>query len=500
MSPFFIFNNLSFAEQIFGFLVFAMTAWLAFDSYAIRKDFLTASRGIGFALLALSQVATAFSFGIETYEYLGHIVRIIGLVLVFWNLVLEKPVERPSLNAVLLLPPLASAVMYFSFWDTVLFFGIAFLSYRQYKKEDKKSLISFIYAFSLLTVSSIFSFFYTTGHFDFYWITGHLFEIAGFIFLAVWVWQYMQLRLREELLLIFFSVALFISIIVTLAFSMILISQIELSVSNNLATNSRTIDYLVIHLKEESLSKARLFASNVDLRESLLKSDFSKIEKISNTFMETENLGFLTIADKDGNVILRSQSIAKRTDNILKEKAIIKATEGFSVATIEPTPVEKFSIRSASPIIMQNGALIGYVLTGFILDSTFTDSIKKITGLDITIFDNDMVVASTITGVDGRTRIEGTKLNNEEVFAEVLSKGVPMTIRADIITKPYVASYMPLKNIDDETVGMISLAKSQREIFEIANDTNILTLISVIIIMALLSMPIFRFTKRLIEY
>ncbi|HRY62954.1 MAG TPA: hypothetical protein P5056_04270, partial [Candidatus Paceibacterota bacterium] len=141
MSSFFIFNNLNFAEQMFGALVFAMTAWLAFDAYMIRRDFLTASRGIGFGLLVLSQIFAAFSFGSENYEYVGHVIRLLGLILVLWNLLLEKPVERPSINAVFVLPSIATALFFFNFWDAVLFFTIAFLSYRQYKNEDKKTLL-----------------------------------------------------------------------------------------------------------------------------------------------------------------------------------------------------------------------------------------------------------------------------------------------------------------------------------------------------------------------
>ena len=149
---------------------------------------------------------------------------------------------------------------------------------------------------------------------------------------------------------------------------------------------------------------------------------------------------------------------------------------------------------------MQNGTLVGYVLAGFPLDNAFVDSLKKITGLDVSIFDKDAVVASTITGIDERSRISGTKLSNEDVSLAVLKNGNPLTIRADIVTKPYISSYFPLRNIDNNVVGMVSIAKSQKEIFEIANATNILTLVSVIIIMAVLSIPIFRFTRSLIEF
>jgi hypothetical protein len=484
---------------MFGALVFAMTAWLAFDSYTIRRDFLTGSRGLGFSLLVISQILGAFSFGSETYAYAGYILRLLGLILVLWNLILEKPVERPSLNAVFVLPSIVTAAVYFNFWDIVLFSVIAFLSYRQYRNEDKKTLLPSIYAFSLLAMSALASVFYTAGHFDAIWIIGHIIEIAGFVALAIWVWQYLKLRVREMLLLIFFSASLLVSIVVTLAFSMILIRQIELAIMNNLSANIKLADYLILHLKEESLSKARIFSSTVELRNALTKNDFSKLEKLANNFIVQENLSLLTVADRDGNVVLRANQTSAKVDNILVGKAGQMASEGYSIATIDSFAGEKFAIKAISPVISSAGTIVGYTITGFILDNPFVDSLKKITGLDVSVYDKNKVVASTITGLDDRTRISGTLLSNILVEDTVLKNGKSITLNNDIVTKPYISSYLALEDFENGAVGMISLAKSQREMFEIANTTNILTLISVMIIMAMLAAPIFKFSKRLLE-
>lgn len=499
MSPYFIFNNIHFAEQMFGALVFAMTAWLAFDAYSIRKDFLTASRGIGFLFLVISQMFAAFSLLSETYSYVENILMIIGLILVLWNLILEKPVKRPDLNAVIVLPSMATAVMYFKFWEVILLFTIAFLSYRQYKNEDKKTLLPFIFSFSVLAVSSLTSFFYTSGRFDAAWIFGHLLEVVGLSLLTIWVWQYLKMRIREMLLMIFFSGALLVSIVVTLAFSMILVRQIELAVMNNLTTNVKLADYLILHLKEESLSKSRIFASTVDLRDSLMKNDFGKIEKMATSFVDQENLSLLNVADKNGDIIIRTGRTARKEDNVLAGRVGQMLEDGYSVATIDSDSGDKFSIKALSPVLSPGGSVIGYVVAGFVLDNPFVDSLKKITGLDVSVYDNDNISASTIVGLDGRTRISGTNLSDLFIYENVLKSGKSLTLSHDIVSRPFVSSYLPLRNINNDVVGMISVSRSQREIFEIANTTNILTLIAVIIIMVILALPIFRFSRKLLE-
>lgn len=499
MSPLFIFNNLNFADQMFGALVFTMTAWLAFDAYIVRKDFLTASRGLGFALLVLGQILGTFSFGVETYDYAAYVLRIVGLVLVAWNLLLEDPVDKQSFKALFILPSITTATIYFNFWEAILFLAVAFLSYKQFKKEDKKALLPFIYAFSFLAISALTSLFYTSGRYDAVWILGHIVEIIGFSALSIWVWQYLKLRVREMLLLIFFSASLLISIVVTLAFSMILIRQIELMVMNDLSANARLADYAILHMEEESLSKAKLFSSSAELRKSLGINDLGEVDKLVNTFMAQQNLGLVTVADRDGNVVVRSHQRVRKGDNIIAGKEERAVMDNGSFITIDSSLGEKFSIKAVSPVVAEGGSVVGYVIAGFILDNNFADSLKRVTGLDVSIYDKDRVVASTILGFDDSTRISGTYLSNSFIEDAVLKNGRSITINNDIVLKPFLSSYFAFSDSGRHVSGMMSLSKSQREILEIANTTNVLTLISVIIIMVILAVPIFAFSKRLLE-
>ena len=53
MSLFFWLNNIHYSLQLFGGLAFLLVAWLAIDSFLIRRDFITFSRGLGFLFLAV---------------------------------------------------------------------------------------------------------------------------------------------------------------------------------------------------------------------------------------------------------------------------------------------------------------------------------------------------------------------------------------------------------------------------------------------------------------
>ena len=147
--------------------------------------------------------------------------------------------------------------------------------------------------------------------------------------------------------------------------------------------------------------------------------------------------------------------------------------------------------------IMQAGKTIGAVIAGYPLDNALLDNIKRLTGLEMFIYDNDTSSAATALAQDGRTRLVGVAIKDTAVTNAVLTEGHSLTARANLYGQPYLASYLPLKNGDDKIIGMISAAKPQQDILDIANATNRLTLITVILIMLVLLWPIYTFTKRL---
>lgn len=496
MSLFFILNNAHFAVEVLGALAFLVVAWLALDAYFLRRDFLTASRGAGFILLSAWQIIHAFNINSVPLTYLGLFFYILGLVLVFLNLVLERPVGRPKFEAILILPAVSVVLFYTGIAASLLYLAITFMAYQQYRRELKKSLRSFLAGFLFLSLGAAASIFYGADSVGALWMAGHLFEAAGFGGLILWVWQYLQLRVREEMVLIFISAALTISIIVTLAFSIILVNQIEDATRANLLTNAKVLDLYVARLKEEALAKSRLLAETGGMENLLAKRDFGRLNAATEKYLGDEKLGFLIVLDKNGEVVLRAHALSQREDNLSGEAAVKAALSGKDFVTIEQSPAEKFSIRAASPLRLKN-KVVGAVVAGFLLDNALVDNIKRVTGLEMSILEGNMVVSTTLLGPDGRTRGTDIKITDREVISNVLEKGEALTLRTKILSRPALASYLPLKDANGKIVGMISSLKPQQEILALANATNRLTLVTVVILMLILSAPIYLLTKRL---
>ncbi len=496
MSLYFLLNNLHFALEILGALAFLIVAWLALDSLRIRSDLLTASRAAGFLLLAVWQILHAFGLSSILGNYAAFAVYILGLVFVLLNLILERPVVRPKFEAILLLPAAAALAPYVNALASIFLILITFLAYQQYKHELKKSIKPFWIGFVLLSLGGLASIFENPDSLGAVWMLGHIFEFLGFASLIYWAWQYLQLRIREELVLILVSGALAVSIIVTLAFSIILVNQIESATKANLLSNAKVLDLYVGRLKEEALAKSELLAGTAGFENLLAKNDFLKLETAASSYLESEHLGFLSIVNKNGEVVLRAHALTQRGDDLSNDAAVAAALVGKDLVTIESSQAEKFSVRAASPLRLR-GKIVGAAVTGFLLDNALADDIKRVTGLEVSILDGDTVVATTLLNPDGRSRSTGIKIIDSEVKSAVLAGGQEIVLRTEISSRQVLASYTPVKNSEGKIIGMLSSVKPQQEILNLANATNRLTLVTVAVLMLILAFPIYLATKRL---
>ena len=495
MSALFFLNILYFSLEVFGALVFFIIAWLAFDAYLLRKDALSFSRSMGFLLLAFWQLLHAFNPSSDILMYAGYLIYYAGLSLIIIGLWKESFLPRPKFEAMFIVPSIAS--LYFML-NGIAFAGlltIALLSFRQYKKESKKSLLPYSLGFLFLAIRAGTSLFYHSDSIWFLWSIGHLFELAGFLFLGWWVWSYLQSRVREKMLIILTAITLFMAIVVSSSFSAIVVGQIQEATGENLIANTKVLNNALSRLKEEAGAKVALIAQEEALKTSLRENNVTSLDTLLSGDIKKSDLEFLMVLDNRGIVILRAHAFIKRGDDLSAERAVKSALDGESLVSIESSAGEGFSIRAASPIF-SGGKMIGVLVGGFRLDDAFVDSIKNLTGLDTSVYNGMTRVATTIFNPDQQQRSAGITETNENIIDAVMIRKVPITTSFQVSSKYYLTAYVPI--IDDgQTVGMISSAKAQSRIITTIDKTNQLTLITVVILMFILALPVYFITRRL---
>ena len=495
MSFYFLVTNLHFAFGMIGVIVLLMVAWLNYDSFKQESNSLVLMRCVGILFFLDWQILHSLDVKNDLILYFGYALLIIGLGFIIISFAQSKQL---SMSAVIVIPTFTLYIQQLSIISSILFFAVAYFAFRQWKKEYNKTWVPFATAFL------IFGFVYfinildsMQNHTSLIYILNNLLELVGFVFLTVWVWQYMRLRISESAVMILVGVIFTLSTIITLAFSTILIGRVINETSNNLLTNVKVLDFSLNGMKREALSKVQLVAKDVDIINAINSNDFSALDEVSGSLLEKYNLGFLIITDKNGAVLVRGNALSKRGDSLIGERVYEEALLKNSMVTIEDSVAEGFSIRAGAPIYDRNNKIIGVAIDGFQLDNALADKMRKLTGFEMFIYKNNMSIAGSALGIDGRSRLSGNKIDDSVIYKTVLSEGKNFTGSIEINGARFHSSYMPLINGDDKIVGMIASAKPEQDIVNVADATNRLTLLTVLGILLILVFPIYFISKRI---
>ena len=205
---------------------------------------------------------------------------------------------------------------------------------------------------------------------------------------------------------------------------------------------------------------AKLTASRKVLAEAIEKGDTAFVQKLGKEVMRDSKAGFITIADKNGNVVGRGHS-DKAGDSVLSQPNVKKALAGEASTGIEEGTVVKFSLRAGAPVKIGD-KVVGSVTTGVDLtpaDHAVVEEVKKLFGIECTLFQGDTRVTTTLMK-DGQ-RVIGTKMDNPKVLDTVLAKGQRFLAINKILGKDYTTAYWPLKDASGKVIGMLFIGKDR---------------------------------------
>ncbi|OHB75746.1 MAG: hypothetical protein A2Z25_23460, partial [Planctomycetes bacterium RBG_16_55_9] len=252
------------------------------------------------------------------------------------------------------------------------------------------------------------------------------------------------------------------------------------------------------------------------IRDALLNNDMKTLTEELEKVRKAEGLDILTLTDDSGRVLGRlrnpsisgdSQAADSLVSRVLAGRQAVAATvivpeeelrkEGADLveqACIEyiPTPKAKptletrqssgMMIKTAAPILAPDGQLLGVLYGGNLLNRNYkiVDKVKetvyqgvKYKGKDIgtaTIFQGDLRISTNVLRTDG-TRAIGTRIS-QEVYEQVLVKGLPWIDRAFVVNNWYISAYEPIRDIRDDIVGILYVGILEEKFIDMRNRTT----------------------------
>lgn len=272
-----------------------------------------------------------------------------------------------------------------------------------------------------------------------------------------------NLRISTKLLAM--ALGLILVFLVTLSASLILVINIVLGsyMENQVKSNADVLEKNLQLMEKKAYAATDWFTNSPRLISALKSGNRESAVEAGRLAMKSMGFDYMVITDTTGRVFVRAHSPESYGDSIMNQVSIQKALKGERSSGLEEGAPVKFSVRAAAPLV-DNGRIIGAVSLGYILSSNeFTDEQKRLLGCDVTVFDGDERIATSLTENGGK-RLVGTKMEHADIINTVLKQGNNYYGKTTIRGILFYTAYMPLKGTDGSVKGMLFIGKEARVI------------------------------------
>jgi two-component system NtrC family sensor kinase len=309
----------------------------------------------------------------------------------------------------------------------------------------------------------------------------------------------MKMSLRSKLVVSFLAVIIICGLAATVVGIHLIGDTIISQAQDRVRTDLNSAREIYRQEAESLKDMVRFTALRFFIKDAVKDDNVGSLQKELEKIRNAESLDILTLTDEMGKVIVRSRKLSVIGDNqagdefvsqVLSAEEIVCGTvilpkeellkEGPDLAEQayikfihtqkeKPSPKTELTsgmmIKAAAPVFGSNGNLVGVLYGGHLLNRNYkiVDGVKetvyqgvKYKGKDIgtaTIFQGDLRVSTNVKKEDG-SRAIGTRVS-EEVYEQVLVKGLPWIDRAFVVNNWYIAAYEPIKDIRGEIIGIL---------------------------------------------
>ncbi|MGA2667860.1 MAG: cache domain-containing protein [Ignavibacteria bacterium] len=304
----------------------------------------------------------------------------------------------------------------------------------------------------------------------------------------------------QSQLIIYFTIAILTpTLIISIIGTKLIYNQIVTRAENKSISDLNSAREIYRNKISQIEYITRLTAARSFIISSLIENNSDTLQKELQVTLMREKLDIFTIVDKKGRVVSRGRNAFKSGDTLLTDKFIQrvldsgKTVSGTDIVPAEelakesyelvdkasmniiPTPKSKprkeqhetsgMMIKSASPLFDRNKNLVGVLMGGILLNRNYeiVDKIKEVVhekevykGQEIgtaTIFENDYRISTNVKNEDGSYAI--STLVSDEVYDRVLLEGERYVGDAFVVNAWYLAAYEPIRNIDNNIVGIL---------------------------------------------
>lgn len=524
----FLLINGHFVLNLLSGLVTFAVAWLYFDAWTISKNKRDGSKALGFLLLCLSFVvqsasveqtnlSTPLFIGVAAITTLANSLEIAGYLVLITGQLIDPiqplPSYRKTKKSLAFLPFTSLGIgTILGIANPILatITGLLYLHRATNGLEHHLKPISlsfFILSFSrLVSLATVFqntnnvNLNNLTAPFGPLWIIEHTLLTLSMLVLGIWVWSYLVKRIETQLFMIFTSTILLIFLATTVTFTGSLITDIRKNTLASLNTNANVLSFAIENKKEAIKADATLLANNPKIRSALADKNTKDLDETIASLVFSKKIDQLAIVESTGQIITTEQGLSG--GSLSDDPLVRRATENQAVSAIVTKPqatTPAVTVSAASPIKNDTGEVVGVIRISNNIDNAFVDGLKKSTGLEASIYADNVRAATTFIAVDGKSRWLGVREENSNIKETVLLSGENYTGPTNLLGTPFLAAYNPLKDINDNPIGMLFVGTTQQEIINLASQSLERTFLITIALLTISIIPSYLISNYIVD-
>jgi hypothetical protein len=516
----FLWQNFHFTVNLFSALAFFSVFWLYLDAWLERKTLKDGLKILGFLFLSLGFLVHAtlvesvsvipLIFENDLNEKISLILINMGYLALLVGLISDPLQPKPNVSNVFgvslgvmsktmlacLLAPISCVLVA---W---FYLRRATLGLENHLK--RVSLAFFFFSvYELINLGSLFSnsanvdIYNLVNPFGYLWIAGLIVESIGAVILIVWAFSYLLKRINSQLFIIFISMIISIFLITTVSFSFLLLKNIQNETLARLKTDVSVLSYSLESKKSEAMALVSVLAQDQGLTKAILDNDKKALWTSASGLLLNHKLSSVVIIDKNGLILARGEDHDRVGDSVSGDPSVRKVLQGLEVSTAmsrESAVSPVVLVRSAVPV-RNSGLIVGAIVTETLLDNAYLDGIKKATGLEVAVFGDGVLAATTISDLNGVRRPIGIRETNAEVKKRVFTSGNDYSGLVSILNTDYYAVYRPLKDMDNSIVGMLLVCRPASSVLTAAGQSTQLTFLVAVTLILLSIVPSYLVSK-----
>ncbi len=249
-------------------------------------------------------------------------------------------------------------------------------------------------------------------------------------------------------------VILILTIAVISTYTLYNLNRMVLQVSFEKAeTSSKLVEAEFKTMKKTIEEYIREAAKSQELISSVQNRSTSSIEAyIDDLKNNSSSISNITVADANGKIIASTDSSINAGKDISSIPIIKAAMGGNYGSDIGKSVSDYFSVNAVYPIY-SDSSISGVITADYDIEQAdFIDDLKANINNEITIFENDVRVNTTV--VEEGQRITGTKLESD--ISDVVIKNKQTYKGKNVVLgKTYAAVYKPILSFDGSIVGVL---------------------------------------------